>query len=151
MSRINADVIDVLENKQTRVEILTIDGEDAGELLEDLKNPLQFERIGSPTRPAIINNVLQIGWNLSQANYQKLIHSSLVIFTMNNTFVMSPLSTTGEARCVGSFIYNDSGNSMVVRLKFVARPNSLVISFDSNFKDALDFSSLLPEGALYIL
>ena len=38
MSRITADVIDVLENEKTRVEILDIDGEDATDFINSLMN-----------------------------------------------------------------------------------------------------------------
>lgn len=57
MSRITADVIDVLKNEQTRVEILDIDGEDPKQALGKklYKHFITFD-YGEPCDPVIIDS-----------------------------------------------------------------------------------------------
>ena len=48
----------------------------------------------------------------------KIDGASLLIFTYANSFILTPLSQTGEARTVGNIIYDDSGNGKVGKVKF---------------------------------
>ena len=81
----------------------------------------------------------------------------LYIFAMNGSFIITPLTTkannTRLALSCGSFAYDESGNTMVARVRFIATyngdPSSFRIGFDANFAEALYGSGITPKGYIF--
>lgn len=72
----------------------------------------------------------------------------LYIFTMNNSFIITPLSQTGQALCCGSFAYNELGDTSVARVRFTQSSN-FKITFDSAWSKAIHSNELTPDGYLF--
>lgn len=72
----------------------------------------------------------------------------LYIFTMNGSFVLTPLSQEGEARSCGSFAYNDGGDSMIARLRFEKGSGVFRVHFDAKFAEAVYGSGIAPTALL---
>lgn len=72
----------------------------------------------------------------------------LYIFTMNNSFIITPLSQTGQALCCGSFAYDPLGDSMLARVRFNQSTN-FKITFDKDFTSAIFTNEMTPDGYLF--
>ena len=46
-----------------------------------------------------------------------LTNYKAIIFTMNNSFVMTPLAQNGQTLTLGNFAYDEAGNSSIARLR----------------------------------
>lgn len=66
-----------------------------------------------------------------------------IIFTMNNSFVLTPLAQEGQTLSLGSFAYDSQGNSAVARLRLQVLTDEetgkaiVDIIFDANFSELM--------------
>ena len=51
-----------------------------------------------------------------EISIDELLEYNFVIFSMNNTFVMTPLAQSGNTRALGNFVYDGIGSSMIAML-----------------------------------
>lgn len=125
MSRITADVIDVLKNEQTRVEILTIGEEDAGDLIDSFKkkqnyiyrHQLHVQGSGidfyiEPIYSTLKNNVvgfsnIQRLFNFTSPSLIPLCFSSLYS-SDNSDYVLTVTPTRNQGIVVRLYKYDNS-------------------------------------------
>ena len=100
----------------------------------------------------------QVAFNdLSDELYNRIKKASAIIFTMNNSFVLTPLASTNPTRACGSFAYNELGESMVARMSFILapalelEPNRLIINFDEVFAKRVYESEIKPNAFLLLM
>ena len=73
-----------------------------------------------------------------------LTNYKAIIFTMNNSFVMTPIAQQGQTLTLGNFAYDSDGNSAVARLRLQVSAedetgNAVVnILFDANFSEIME-------------
>ena len=72
--------------------------------------------------------------------------AKLLIFTMNNSFVVTPIAQNGDTLAAGNFAYNSDGDSMIARLRIQistwesGTKGVVNVNFDSNFANAVSIS-----------
>lgn len=84
----------------------------------------------------------------TNVNTTRFKASKLVIFTMNNSFVVTPIAQNGDTLTCGSFAYNSDGDTMIARIRIKAVSNRVLVSFDSNFANRV---RVMPYAALLLV
>ena len=86
----------------------------------------------------------QVQFALEITKTELLTNYKAVIFTMNNSFVMTPIAQEGQTLTLGNFAYDNKGNSAVARLRLQVSTddetgNAVVnILFDANFSEIME-------------
>ena len=134
MSRINADVIDVLENEKTRVEILSIGEEDAGDLIDSFKKKqnhiyrhqlrvegADFNFYIEPIYSTYKNNIIGFQYierlfNFTSPSLIPLCFSSLYA-SDNGDYVLTVTPTRNQGIVIRLYKYvNDSWSELILNL-----------------------------------
>ena len=97
-----------------------------------------------------------ITFSLTTDENAKINVTSLIIFAMNGSFITTPLTipptsapNTRIALCCGSFAYNSSGSTRIVRARITKSLNQVQITFDNDFRSAIRNSDMnMPYGVL---
>lgn len=79
---------------------------------------------------------------------QKIKSANLIIFTMNNTFVITPVAQNGDTLMLGNFAYNSQGDSAIARLRLKFHNEGVAVLFDDDFGNAMQVA---PYGALLVV
>lgn len=119
-----------------------------------IETGIKIKQIGSPAQLVVDGEsdpmTAQVSFVLTEEQANTVKSSKLVIFTMNNSFVLTPLAQLGDTLACQSFAYNSVGDTMVVRLRFNWNTNTLVVSFDSSFASAVYASGITPYALLLV-
>lgn len=108
--------------------------------------PQYISSISQVVQPAALTTIndgeiysANVFWIISKELFNRIKQSKFIVFTMNNSFVMTPLAQNGATLTCGSFAYNTSGDTMVARLRIAltydeyTQEYHLVVHFDNNF------------------
>lgn len=79
---------------------------------------------------------------------QKIKNADLIIFTMNNTFVISPVAQNGDTLMLGNFAYNSRGDTTIARLRLKFHDEGVAVLFDDEFGETMQVA---PYGALLVV
>lgn len=99
---------------KTDVENVVNKGIESGSIVSGL----QVEQLG--VGQYVYQEELELGEVLisTQLTVSELLTNyKAIIFTMNNSFVMTPLAQNGQTLTLGNFAYDNAGNSSIARLR----------------------------------
>ena len=95
----------------------------------------------------------RVVFSVTSAELERVLASKFIIFTMNNSFVMTPLAQSGATRACQSFVYDSDGNSAVARLSITpdSEAPSLIVEFDTSFASLTYNSGITPYAMLILV
>ena len=116
---------------------------DVGIKIEQIGNASQL--VNTEDEPSTVT------FTLTSDLIQKIKSSKAIIFTMNNSFILTPLAQSGDTLACQSFAYDSLGTSMVARVRISVDTSKITFTFDSAFSSQVYASGLTPYALLLIM
>ena len=70
---------------------------------------------------------------INEETHSRIRNAKLLIFTMANSFVLTPLAQTGSTRCCGSFVRNNVGVTQLARMSITLNADNIDFNFDQDY------------------